>query len=198
MKTVIFSILLLTSAHATSFLLVRHGETDWNKEKIWYGTSDVSLNETGRNQATILAESLKTRQFDQCYASHLIRAGETAAILTTLPVQIDERLRERSSKHFEKLPYGTPARGIKKEYEDPALVSARVFECLEEIATRHKGQTILIATHGGIIKQILTDLLYPNLPTPPIKVPNTATLELEFEDGQWRVKEMQNITLPPQ
>ncbi len=189
----IFFCLFLMNANATTFLLVRHGETDWNKHKIWNGTSDVSLNETGRSQAAILAKNLANQEFHLCFASHLIRAKETAAILTNLPVQVDERLRERTFKCFDDIPFGTCTRFIEKQYENPALVRARVFECLEEIALNHPQKRILVATHGGIIKQILMDIHSPNSSPKKIQVPNTATLEIHYSNGAWTIGETKNI-----
>ena len=184
MKSLIFSLLLI-HANATNFLIVRHGETDWNKEKIWQGTIDLSLNETGRSQAMMLRDQLQNRHFDLCFTSHLIRTIETANILTNIPNQIDRRLEERSKKLF----FGSP-----KIYEDSSLVSNRVFECLEEIAKKHPDKEFLIVTHGGVIKQIISDILKISPKKGDIEVPNMSTLEITYLDGHWAIVNSSNIT----
>ena len=59
-------------------ILVRHGETDWNKQRRVQGLTDLELNATGRKQAEALAEALKDENIDAIYASPLKRARDTA------------------------------------------------------------------------------------------------------------------------
>lgn len=76
---------------------IRHGETDWNKQRKLQGRSDIPLNDYGRNLAKITAAALQSVPFDLVYSSPLLRARETADILTlgrNLPVHEDERLVE--------------------------------------------------------------------------------------------------------
>ena len=78
---------------------IRHGETIWNKEKKIQGRSDIPLNQFGRELAKITSLSLKDIPFDVVYSSPLIRAKETACILTNnrnLDIIEDERLLEMS------------------------------------------------------------------------------------------------------
>lgn len=78
--------------------LVRHGETDANKDKIMQGQSqNPQLNENGVRQATTLKNKLKDIKFDVCFTSPMIRAWSTAMILVGDRVEIkeDERLTER-------------------------------------------------------------------------------------------------------
>ena len=66
----------------TTLLLVRHGETDWNREGRWQGGSDTHLNELGREQAGALPRS-STARSASLYSSDLARARETAEISLT-------------------------------------------------------------------------------------------------------------------
>jgi probable phosphoglycerate mutase len=76
-------------------LLVRNGETDWNRDHLWQGHTGPSLNETGRRQARELADRLA--DVAAVYSSDTERACETAVILAGkhgLDVRTDARLRE--------------------------------------------------------------------------------------------------------
>lgn len=87
------------------FYLVRHGQTDWNRAGKIQGTTDIPLNETGRQQAEQLAAVLKERsgypagtRIDAVYTSPLARAFQTAEILAKegkLPLRRLTGLRER-------------------------------------------------------------------------------------------------------
>ena len=89
----------------TTLLLVRHGETDWNRDGRWQGGSDTSLNDLGREQACSLAAELDG-DIAAVYSSDLARARETAEIVAEtlgLEVQVDARLRERGFGSWEGL-----------------------------------------------------------------------------------------------
>ena len=59
-------------------ILIRHGETDWNKDRLFRGQMDMRLNRTGFIQADTVAESLRDKVFDAVYTSPLKRALVTA------------------------------------------------------------------------------------------------------------------------
>ncbi len=83
----------------THLIVIRHGETAWNRERRLQGQLDIPLNETGRAQARALATALAGEPIDAVYASDLSRAMATAAPLAEvlgLQVRPDARLRERS------------------------------------------------------------------------------------------------------
>lgn len=70
-------------------VLVRHGETDWNKTRRIQGISDLEMNETGRKQAEALAQALRDKKVEAIYSSPLKRARDTAhAIGRYHPVEI--------------------------------------------------------------------------------------------------------------
>jgi broad specificity phosphatase PhoE len=153
----------------TTLLLVRHGETDWNRDGRWQGHSDTPLNDAGREQARELAAELG--DVDVMYSSDLARARETAEILAEpngLEVQLDPRLRERSFGAWE----GMTAAEIEVEFADEharwmageapgaadaepfADFGARVEEFVEDVLADHPGETVLIVGHGGSIRVI--------------------------------------------
>ena len=66
---------------ATRILLIRHGETDWNRVHRFQGRSDLPLNQEGRDQAHALALGLKDQSLTAIYSSPLARAVETARLI---------------------------------------------------------------------------------------------------------------------
>src|SRR5207302_46661 len=84
-------------ALATQLLLIRHGESTWNREGRVQGWLDPPLSERGIQQAARLAERLRDEPLDALYASPQQRARATAqaiADIKGLPLQLDDRLRE--------------------------------------------------------------------------------------------------------
>jgi broad specificity phosphatase PhoE len=154
----------------TTLLLVRHGETDWNREGRWQGGSDTRLNEVGREQANALAATLDGT-IDTIYSSDLARARETADIVAAklgLEVQLDDRLRERRFGSWE----GLTNPEIEERYADahrrwragegPGAEDAEPYDAfakrisafLQDVLARHQGDEVLVVTHGGSIRLI--------------------------------------------
>jgi 2,3-bisphosphoglycerate-dependent phosphoglycerate mutase len=145
----------------TTFLLARHGETDWNREFRIQGSSDVELNDLGREQARALADELADVELDAIYASDLSRARATAeAVAATkdLPVKLDPRLRERAFGSWE----GLTREDIEERFrpddrpdgETNEEVRARVLAAIEEIAARHPREQVLVVSHGGALNAL--------------------------------------------
>ena len=77
--------------------IIRHGETDWNKQRRLQGQSDTELNEYGIKLAEITGKALKDVSFDHIFSSPLKRAYRTAEIIRgerTVPIVTDDRLKE--------------------------------------------------------------------------------------------------------
>ena len=78
--------------------LVRHGETDWNKEGRWQGREDIPMNEKGYAQVSAAGEALKGKGFTVIVTSPLQRARQTAEVIAKKTgiqkIEIDERLIE--------------------------------------------------------------------------------------------------------
>ena len=161
----------------TTFYIVRHGQTDWNAQKIIQGQLDIPLNETGEKQAKEVAEKFKNIKFDLVFSSDLLRAKRTAEIITLehkLAVETTNVLRERafgemegkSSKVFfayrdllnalthEERQHKKPYENFESDHE----LTTRVITFLRETAITHQGKNILVATHGGILRMILLHL----------------------------------------
>jgi 2,3-bisphosphoglycerate-dependent phosphoglycerate mutase len=156
---------------ATTIVLVRHGETDWNRERRFQGHADVPLNELGRRQARELAATLADDSFDAAYASPLRRALETAEIVAAdlgMPVEAHEGLVEvdvgswsglTTAEAEQRFPDGfrrwreTRAGGW-TDGETYDELGARVTAALRGIAARHPGGRVLAVTHGGPIRSV--------------------------------------------
>ena len=150
--------------------LARHGQTDGNLKGIAQGWTDTPLNETGRQQAAMLAERLAGVQLDGIYSSTLSRSRETAqAVATTKGITIKSLagLREVGLGRFENVALNDPImktrpRGDQRGPEDGetgAQVAERVRASIAEIRSAHPSGTILIVGHGGVNGYILQTLL---------------------------------------
>lgn len=147
-------------------ILVRHGETQWNRERrVQGGGSDTELNETGKVQAQRLGEALSNVKVDAIYSSPLKRALDTARIIASyhkLPVEVEPDFREieageleglslaefsisfsqfilrwREGNGQEKLPGG----------ESVADLEERVWYGIQRIKAKHDSGTVILVTH---------------------------------------------------
>lgn len=153
----------------THLLVIRHGETAWNAEHRVQGHLDIPLSAAGVRQAARLAERLAREPVDAVYSSELARAWLTAlpfAQRLGLEVRPEPRLRERCFGIFEGLTLDEIATRHPEEFRqwrgrDPGWAMKggetgqqlidRVLEALHDIAGRHRGQTVAIVTHGGVL-----------------------------------------------
>lgn len=137
---------------------VRHGQTEWNKIGKMQGHKDIELNDEGREQAQVVKEKLQGIKFDKVFSSPLIRATETAKIISNQEITIDNRLIERFNGELE----GKFKKDIKvfPDFNDPndtrfgieSLDSfkSRINDFLDEITKKYKDKNILVVTHAGV------------------------------------------------
>ena len=82
-------------------ILIRHGQTDMNKDQLYYGRLDVPINETGKEQAENTRKNLVELEidYDKIYSSPMKRAYETAEIVNykNLEIEKDDELREMTT-----------------------------------------------------------------------------------------------------
>jgi len=151
----------------TTILLARHGQTRWNAERRWQGHADVPLDDTGRSQASALAESLASAGIGAIWSSDLVRARATAEAVGArlgLDVQVDARLREvdvgewsglTAAELEQRYPEGLARRRVGgtgwESGEDYEAMGSRVVEALNAIAAAHPAEIVLVVTHGGPI-----------------------------------------------
>jgi len=163
----------------TRVLLVRHGESTWNAEKIWQGQADPPLSALGEQQAADAAHHVDG--VDAIWSSDLVRARRTAEIVAEtrgLQVVLDARLRERDAGAWQGLTRteiearfpGYLASGRRPPgYEDDAALTGRTLAAVEAVGAAHAGRSVLVVTHGGVVRTLERHLgaadegLLPNL-----------------------------------
>ena len=188
----------------TSLILIRHGETDWNREGRLQGHKDVPLSEVGHDQARNLAKRLGAEFAGRdvlVFTSDLLRARQTAAPLVKR-LKADAigapYLRERSfgvAEGFtweelrQRWPEETRAHRSGKDkdaYPDCEPVAefrSRVMAGLRRIRRKADGRLAFAVTHGGAIKVVLKEILGPKT----FMIPNAAVFRLAYHDGRWQL-----------
>jgi probable phosphoglycerate mutase len=163
----------------TTFMFVRHAETEANIQQVWQGSLDAPLTARGMRQvaatARRVAELAKSYPIDRFYVSPLPRARSTAAAIAAAirmqPV-VEPGLREfdlgewegrsfhelRETEdlwnHWAKDPAFAPPSG-----ESPLTFAARLNADFSRLAAEHPDETVLLVTHGGVISNLLAQWL---------------------------------------
>ncbi|KAL6859093.1 hypothetical protein ACP4OV_018095 [Aristida adscensionis] len=159
----------------TEVVIVRHGETSWNASRIIQGHLDAELNGIGRQQAIAVGHRLsKEVKPAAIYSSDLKRAAETAqtiARLCSLPnVVFDPALRERHIGDLQGMKLQDAATERPEAYkafmshkrnqqipgggESLDQLSERCVSCLYNIVEKHKGERVIVVSHGGTIREL--------------------------------------------
>ena len=157
----------------TRFGLIRHAETLWNRESRIQGHRDSPLTARGKKDADAWGRRLSGIAWDRIFGSDLGRAVDTAAIINhhlQIPFETDPRLREQDWGKWT----AKPADKIKDEElhkldeaqrsgwqfcppggEDRISVWQRSHNALVDAARQWTGNTILVVTHEGVIKNLI-------------------------------------------
>ncbi|KUK82961.1 MAG: Fructose-2,6-bisphosphatase [Pelotomaculum thermopropionicum] len=161
--------------------LIRHGETEWNALMKYQGQTDVPLSDNGRRQAELISKRLASERIQGIYASDLIRAYETANIISAhhdLRVKTVPNLRELNFGAWEGLTQKelkeTFANEIRQWWKNPLSTRIPGGESLNEMVERsvkviknlvekHAGENVVVVTHGGVIRSIVGSVLEMDL-----------------------------------
>ncbi|MBM7702469.1 histidine phosphatase family protein [Metabacillus iocasae] len=186
---------------------MRHGQTDWNKQRLIQGHSNIPLNEKGREQAKKVAEAFRDKRVDVMYSSDLLRAYETALeiakVVSVEKVTTCKRLRERSfgdleaqavSKLEELVPgYGTNW-GSDAVYNMERLEDAqkRLTDRLVEIVEEAKNKHVVVVSHGAIINLFIHFVTNGEDGTGKRHLENTSISTFKYKDGEWEIVEINN------
>ncbi len=157
----------------TTFGLLRHGQTSWNREGRIQGHGDSPLTDQGKKQALAWGRRLLKTPWNRIIVSDLGRARQTADLVNQslgTTIMVDQRLREQDWGHW----VGRTLEQIKTEWpeeldrqvragwhfcppegENRIQLWERTRQALSDAAGRYPGQTILVVTHEGVIKALL-------------------------------------------
>jgi uncharacterized phosphatase len=187
----------------THINLIRHGETNWNVEHRYQGSTDIPLNYLGRKQVKWLADFMRGEPWDVIYSSPSMRAFDTARAVAAA-VGVDEdaiirdrRLMERAYGEAEGLTL--PEREAKwPEGEWPGLesweeVAERTMKTLHSAVQDNPGKRILIVCHGGVINAILATLSDGEIGTGKTVIDNTSRTTLDVAGDVWTIGDVNNI-----
>jgi len=182
-------------------VVARHGEAEYEAPEM--NATGGSLTVLGREQARGLGERLRSERIAAVVCSELSRAVQTAEIaagVLGLPVRVRERLQEFPAGDWLGRPFdaavfdpmvdrwlagdleaGVPGGETGRE------TSGRVLAVLDELADQHRGETVLVVTHGGVILS-LWGAIAPGSPAAPAGdgVANCSTYVFERDADGWR------------
>ncbi|WP_211298418.1 histidine phosphatase family protein [Kineococcus rhizosphaerae] len=169
--------------------LVRHGETDWNRDGRLQGRTDIPLNDTGRAQAQALAEQLKSQGWAAITSSPLSRARETAQIIAAeLGLELLPPHDDLVERQFGEAEGGTLAelRGRFPNGERPGQepwddVVARGAAALRRLRAEHGDVPLVVVAHGTFLRATVEGLTGVELP----RMANATSVVLEGSGGQW-------------
>ena len=160
-------------------ILVRHGETDWNKQGRFQGQIDIPLNKNGKSQAKAASKFLKDANFQKAFSSSLSRPEETAQIILNehpgVEISLKDNLKEIGHGKWE----GKLESEIKSNWPDllkawkisPEKVQMPEGENINDVSTRSvigwneickdlkNDETALVVAHDAVNKTILCHLL---------------------------------------
>jgi broad specificity phosphatase PhoE len=145
-------------------VLIRHGVTIENAANIAQGQTDGTLSEQGIRENETLALQLKDQTFSCIYTSPLGRALYTAKAIhqyhPDIPLIREDRLMERHLGILQERPYPVPyaEADVYEGMETATSMAARLNEFLQEIKQKHKTETVVVVSHGYLIKVLLSIL----------------------------------------
>ena len=178
--------------------LVRHGQTDWHLEGKIQGSTDISLNEVGRQQAACLVKGMENRPVVQIFSSPLKRAVETAAAIgkdQNVDVEILGELTEVAFGDWEGMTWAAIKEQYPKEYErwciNPvdvappggelqADIRRRCRKAVDGILAQAHGDLAIVA-HGAILAYLVEYLMRDNPLDEEIIVKNASITTVEYQ-----------------
>jgi probable phosphoglycerate mutase len=189
---------------STRFVILRHGETEWNVASRIQGHTDSELTALGRRQAEALGQRMVSETFDVLVSSDLGRAYNTAgsvASRTGHPIVKDARLRERCFGVAEGLTYGeldhqypdafSRVRETDPDFQIPGGESRRQFQdrvrkAFESLAAAHHGKRIVIVCHGGVLAALYRVMHGIAVGAPhPIPIANASFNAVAYDGATW-------------
>lgn len=163
-------------------IIVRHGESEWNRIGRYKGQQDAPLSELGARQAEALARRLTYEPIDAIFASPLQRAAKTAEAIARhhpdVPFAHEPALLEICHGDWEGLMadevierYGDglrewrshPTRAQMPGGESFSNILKRVLDFKDWLCAEYSGRNVLISTHDVVVKILVADALGMNM-----------------------------------
>ena len=192
----------------TRLLLIRHGYSSGNKERRFSGQIDLPLSEQGVEQAVLVCDYIqKNYTVDSIYASDLERAVETVRPLAEaldLPIHSHRELREINEGIWQ----GVLMTEVQEKYPEQyafykanlglhqfeggecyATMLERLLPMIEKIVADNQGKTVVIGTHGAVVRGLLS--VWQGIPLERVmevpRVPNGTVTEVEIDGDAVRI-----------
>ncbi|MFD1064976.1 histidine phosphatase family protein [Oceanobacillus locisalsi] len=185
----------------TEICMIRHGETDWNKEKRIQGKTDIPLNKTGESQAQVCCAAAKEFEPTVLITSPLARAKVTAEIINMdlelplheMPDFVERSYGDAEGMNIEDRNRYFPDREMIPNVETFEALKERGIRGLEAVREKYAGERILIVSHGALINALLSIISKGELGTGITFLQNTSITTFACEDnGDWRVVDYNN------
>lgn len=194
----------------TTLLLIRHGESEANRNKVFGGQINPDLQERGVMQAELTAKFIaENYKVDKIYSSDLKRAYRTAQPLSdilNMEIKAEKRLREIYAGKWEGVKFEELKTTYPEEYnvwltdvgnavctegESVRELGERIYGILTEIAEENDGKTVAIATHATPIRVMISMIETGGLSE--MKdipwVTNASVTEITYDKGDWKIVE---------
>ena len=213
------------NAGMTELILLRHGETDWNRELRFQGQVDVPLNAVGHTQAQRLAQRLAAEPVHHLVSSDLLRTRQTAQPILELArtaqspsLVTDAMLREQNFGRID----GMRVEDIKTQHADvwagwtqfqsdyavpdgesTRQFHTRVMDAMHRLAAAYAGQTLVVVTHGGVLDMLYRTVHGLGLNGPrQSTIPNAGYNRVRFDGNRFDILHWADTThldgMPPQ
>jgi probable phosphoglycerate mutase len=207
---------LLSDVGLTDFLLIRHGETAWNRELRFQGQLDVPLNDMGLEQAwrlkTRMVQALAEWQTQGRVPTRLISSDLLRAQQTAQPVSevlghaciLHAGLREQCFGVFEGLRSPDIAAKYPEAWQkwlsfdaDVAVEGAettrafhdRVIAALQDLAQQYADEHVVVVTHGGVLDMVWRHAQALSLSGPRVcAIPNAGLNQVAWRDGALHIQ----------
>lgn len=161
----------------TRIYFIRHGETDWNSAGRYQGWTNIPLNDSGREQARLLAERFQDVPLDAIYTSPLDRAYDTAKAVAE-----KKDMKAIPDEHFKEINFGQWEGGTVQElgdkygrefldfFKEPHKypmpgegsfqnAENRVLTGINTILQKHENENVMIVSHGGLLRIAIIALM---------------------------------------
>lgn len=192
----------------TCLCLVRHASTSWNETGRLQGRQDTPLSHLGQRQVQLISDELhrlqnemSPPQWHAVYSSPLKRAVDTStavALRLGLEVRVRSDLLERAFGALEGLtwdeahelyPNWRDTPHLVPGLESPEDLRSRAYQALEQIARAHRGENVIVVSHGGFLNAFLSVITSGSVGTGKTRLDNCAytLVQRDHRSDRWNV-----------